>query len=187
MPADVRSIDALREWYAALTGFGENLAESLSGVELEIRRGMEWLAEQLSLWQKAVRECEEEVVQAKAELAARKFPGFDDRNPDTTIQERNLRRARARLEYAEDQVAKVRSWIGRLPKLVDEMYRGPAHRLSAFLEGDLAKGLAMLGRQIAALDSYAGLRPDFAPAPSSVSPLPPPREAAKPAESGESA
>jgi hypothetical protein len=94
--------------------------------------------------------------------------------PDTTLQERNLRRARARLEYAEDQVVKVRSWTGRLPKVVDELYRGPAHRLSGFLEGDLAKGLAMLGRQIAALDSYAGLRPDFAPAPSSATLAPPP-------------
>ncbi|HXD88155.1 MAG TPA: hypothetical protein VN641_16825 [Urbifossiella sp.] len=174
MAADVRSIDALREWYAALAEYGDMLGESLAGIELEIRRGMEWLAEQLSLWQRAVRDCEEEVVQAKAELASRRFPGFDDRMPDTTLQERNLRRARARLEYAEDQVVKVRSWTGRLPKVVDELYRGPAHRLSGFLEGDLAKGLAMLGRQIAALDSYAGLRPDFAPAPSSATLAPPP-------------
>jgi hypothetical protein len=172
MPADVRSIDALRDWSAALTGYGEMLGESLAGVELEIRRGMEWLHEQLSLWQQAVRECEEEVVQAKAELSARKYPGFDGREPDTTVQERNLRRARARLEYAEDQVARVRSWIGRLPKMVDEVYRGPAHRLGGFIEGELQKGRAVLGRQIASLESYAELRPDYAPAPSGTLPLP---------------
>src|SRR6266699_438695 len=120
MPADVRSIDALRDWYAALTGYGEMLAESLAGVELEIRRGQEWLDEHLGRWQQAVRECEEEVVQAKAELSSRKFPGFDGREPDCTVQERNLRRAKARLEYAEDQVVRVRAWIGRLPKMIDE-------------------------------------------------------------------
>jgi len=186
MAADVRSIDALRDWYAALTNYGDGLAESMAGVQLEIRRGFEWLSEQLSLWQQAVRDCEEEVVQAKAELSARKFPGFDGREPDTTVQERNLRRARARLEYAEDQVVRVRSWIGRLPKMIDEVYHGPSHRLVGFLEVELPKGLAGLGRQIAALESYAGLRIDYAPAPSGSTPAPPPK-ASPVRESGESA
>ena len=149
------------------------LSESMAGVEIEIRRGFEWLSEQLGLWQKAVRECEDEVVQAKAELSSRKFPGFDGREPDTTVQERNLRRAKARHEYAEDQVVRTRSWIGRLPKMIDEVYRGPAHRLVGFLETDLPKGLAMLSRQIEAIESYAGLRPDYAPTPSSSGPNPP--------------
>jgi hypothetical protein len=174
MPADVRSIDALREWYAALTGYGEMLSESMAGVELEIRRGFEWLNEQLSLWQRAIRECEQDVVQAKAELAARKYPGFDGREPDTTVQERNLRRAKARLEYAEDQVLKTRSWIGRLPKMIDEVYRGPSHRLVGFLDAELPKGLSLLGRQIESLEQYANLRSDFAPAPSGTAPPPRP-------------
>lgn len=176
MTADVRSIDAVRDWHAALTTYGETLAEALAGVELEIRRGFEWLSEQVSLWQRAVRECEEEVTQAKAELAARKFPGWDGREPDTTVQEKALRAARARLEYAEDQVARVRAWIAKLPKSIDEVYRGPATRLGGFLEDDLPKGLAGLKRRIAALESYAGLRPDFAPGPSPPPPPAPPKQ-----------
>lgn len=175
MSADVRSIDAVRDWHANLTTYGETLSEGVAGVELEIRRASDWLGEQLSQWQRAIRECEQDVTQAKAELAARKFPGFDGRMPDTTVQEKALRQAKARLEYAEDKVLCVRSWMGRLPKMIDEVYRGPAHRLATFLEVDLPRGLAMLGRQIAALDSYAGLRPDYAPTPSvsSVAPAPP--------------
>ena len=95
--ADVRSIPALRDWLVAVTTYSSEVSESLSGIQIEIRRGFEWLSEQLTLWQRAVRTCEEEVVQAKAELAARKFPGWDGKMPDTTIQERNLRRAKARL------------------------------------------------------------------------------------------
>src|SRR5436189_2582525 len=104
--ADVRSIDAVREWHAALATYGETLAESLAGVEMEIRRAHDWLGEQLSAWQRAVRDCEEDVTRAKAELSQRKFQTFDGREPDCTVQERSLRRARARLEHAEDQVAK---------------------------------------------------------------------------------
>jgi hypothetical protein len=172
MSADVRSIAALRDWHAVLTGYGETLAESLAGVELELRRGFDWLDEQLGRWQKAVRDCEEAVVQAKADLSARKFTGWDDREPDTTVQERDLRRAKARLEYAEDQVRVVRGWIARLPKLIDELYRGPATRLTGFLEADLPRGLAALGRKVETLETYTGLRTDFA-AGSGSQPTPP--------------
>src|ERR687893_309705 len=102
--ADVSSIPALRDWLAALAVYNSETGEALAGINMEIRRGFEWVAEQLHLWQKAVRECEEEVVQAKAELAAKKFPGWDGKMPDTTVQEKNLRRAQARLEHAEEKV-----------------------------------------------------------------------------------
>jgi hypothetical protein len=171
MSADVRSIAALHDWHAALTGYGESLAESLAGIELELRRGFDWLDEQLGRWQRAVRDGYEEVVQAKAELSARKFTGWDGREPDSTVQERNLRRAKARLEYAEDQVVKVRGWIARLPKLIDELYRGPANRLTGCLEAELPRGLAALGRKIETLETYAGLRTDFT---AGSSPPPPP-------------
>ena len=163
--ADVRSIDAVRDWYAALASYGEGLAEAMAGVELEIRRAHDWVGEQLDRWRRAVRACEEDVTRAKAELAQRKYAGFDGREPDCTVQEKNLRLARARLEHAEDQVEKCRQWLARLPKMVDEVYSGPSRRLVNFLEGDLPKGLAELGRRLAALESYAGLRPDYAPAP----------------------
>ncbi|MBN9522092.1 hypothetical protein J0H58_26840 [bacterium] len=176
MSADVRSIAALRDWHAALTGYGESLAESLAGIELELRRGFDWLDEQLGRWQKAIRDCEEEVVQAKAELSARKYTGWDGREPDTTVQERALRRAKARLEYAEDQVRVVRGWIGRLPKLIDELYRGPASRLTGILEADLPRGLAALGYKVETLETYAGMRADYTAAPSP--PPPPPAEPA---------
>ncbi|MBX9627474.1 MAG: hypothetical protein K2X82_26980 [Gemmataceae bacterium] len=165
MEADVRSIDAVRDWRAALCAYGESLSEALAGVELEIRRGFDWLADQLARWRREVRECEEDVFRAKQELAARKWPGYDDRPPDTTDQEKALRRAEARLEYAEGQVERVRGWIARLPKVVDEVYRGKGRRLVAFLEVDLPRGLADLDRRVSALDRYAGLRPDYAPTP----------------------
>lgn len=182
MSADVRSIDAVREWQTALTAFGESLSEAMTGVELELRRAGEWLHEQLALWQRAIRKCEEEVVQAKAELAARKFPDYSGREPDTTVQERALRRAKADLEHAEDQVARIRSWIGRLPKMVDEVYRGPAHRLTNFLDGELPKGLTQLKLRIGSLESYAGLRTDYSAAPSasSLQTAPLPRAVPKP-------
>ena len=171
MSADVRSIAAVIDWHAALAGYGDGLGEAMAGVDLEIRRAFDWLGEQLSRWQRAVRDCEEDVVRAKAELAQRKFPGWDGRDPDCTVQEKALRIAKGRLEHAQDKVETVRKWIGRLPKLVDEMFTGPSRRLKSMLEGDLPNALVELTRRVAALESYAGLRPDFAPGPSSSAPV----------------
>jgi chromosome segregation ATPase len=162
MEADVRSIDAVRDWHATLANYADSLSEALAGVEMEIRRAYEWLDEQLALWQQAIRDSEEEVTRAKAELAQRKFKTWDDRDPDCTVQERALRRAKARLEHAEEQVETVRRWIGRLPKIIDETYRGAGRRLQNFLEDELPKGQMDLARRIASLEVYAGLRPDFA-------------------------
>ncbi len=176
--ADVRSIDALREWLIALSNYRSSAVEVQSGLELEIRRAFDWLEDQVKRWKTAVKDCEEEVLQAKNALSGRKFTDSTGRMPDTTVQERDLRRAKARLEHAEEQVAKCRSWLLKLPKLVEENYTGAARRLRTILEADMPGAMAGLERKIAILDSYAELQPDFAPAPStanlpSAAPAPP--------------
>lgn len=169
MSADVRSIAALAEWRADLINYGDTLAEAMAGVNLEIRRAFDWLDEQMTLWKRAVRDCEDEVTRAKAELAQRNFQTWDGREPDCTVQEKALRRAKARLEYAEDKVETVRRWISRLPKLIDEAFTGPSRRLGTLLEADLPVASTELGRRVAALENYAGLRADYAPTPSTSS------------------
>ncbi len=168
MPADVRSIPALIEWHAALASFQEGAGETLMALNQEVRRLAEWTAEQGHLWARAVKLADQEITQAKAELAARKFPGFDGRMPDTTVQERNLRRAVAKHDYALEKVATCRAWVGRLPKIIEEVYSASAHRLQMQLEGDVARSLAELTRQIEALERYAGISHDYAARPSDL-------------------
>lgn len=174
--ADVRSIDSLREWIAAAQVFGHDAGEALGGTQMEIRRAFDWIAEQGHLWDRACRVGEQEVAQAKAELAARRFPNFDGKMPDTTVQERNLRRAEDRLEHAREQVLKCRSWAGRLPKIVEESFTGRGRRLQNFLEGELPRTLGQLARRVEALERYADLRTDYTSAPSALPPSAAPRE-----------
>jgi hypothetical protein len=173
MSADVRSIAAVIDWRADLANYGDLLAEAMAGVDLEIRRAQDWVEEQLALWRRAVRACEEDVVRAKAELAQRKFPTWDGREPDCTVQEKALRLAKAKLEHAEEKVETCRRWLGRLPKLVDELFTGASRRLRGLLEADVPNALAELARRVAALESYAGLRTDYAPLTTREEPNPP--------------
>ena len=168
--ADVREIDALRDWLAAAAVYKSESEESLASIRLEIRRGVDWVGQQLDRWQHSVREREDAVVQAKMALSARRFPDSTGRMPDTTVPERNLRRAEARLDHAHDRIRSCKKWLAQLPKIIDETFSGAGHRFALLLEGDVAKGLAHLGGQIGALERYAETRPDFAPAPSASAP-----------------
>ena len=175
--ADVRFIPVLREWLASLTAYRGDADEAMSAARMEARRGEEWLHTQLGIWQKAVRDREEDVHQAKMELSAKKVPGPTGRMPDTTLEEKALRRARVRLEHAEEKVRVCRAWLSRLPKLIDEMFAAPAHRLQTFLDTEFSHAQSVLLRQAEALERYAELKADFSSAPKS-----PPYVAAPPKE-----
>jgi hypothetical protein len=170
MAADVRDIEALREWLAALATYRSDANEALTALRVEINRGVEWVNEQYHHWQRSIRRFDDAVVQAKADLAAKKFPDVNGRMPDTTVEERNLRRAVAKLEHAEEQVRKCRRWLVELPKLVDEVFHGPAQRLANLLDIDVPRGAAVLERRAEAIERYAELRTDY----SASAPLPPP-------------
>jgi hypothetical protein len=157
--ADVHAIDALEDWHNALCLFREDASESLSSVALEIRRAFDWIDEEGKAWQGEVRDAEEAVVRAKAELAQRKTPDYSGRIPDTSVQEENLARAKARLRFAEGQVEVCRKWALRLPKMISEEYDGRSRRLNNFLEADLPTAIAHLNTRIQSLHAYTQVKP----------------------------
>jgi len=179
--ADVRSIEELREMHASVCRFRTEAQDALASVDLIIRRAADYLSDQLTFWQAAVRRCEEEVFQANQELKQRQYVGFDGRVPDTTVQEKNLQRAKDRLRYAEEKVTTVRRWMTRLPKQVAEVYDGPSRQLSATLEAELPRALALLERRIQSLEAYAALAAPATPREEAAStPADPPPTSAPP-------
>lgn len=156
--AHVSSLEALVAWKADLCTFTQKAKEALSSVEMEIQRTLDWLDNQKTFWQAAVRRGEDEVFQAKNELARRRMMRIGDRPPDCTEQEQALKKALARLEYAQDRLEKTRSWLRTLPDQVQE-YHGPSRQLQGVLEHDMARADALLERMINALDAYINLAP----------------------------
>ena len=163
--ADVQAIDALQDWHNAVVLFREEALDALASINLEVRRAYDWVDEEGKGWQREARLAEQDVVQAKAELNRKRTPNFADRIPDTSVEEANLARAKARLQFAEDQIDVCRKWAVRLPKLVSEEYEGPSRRLGNFLEADLPVALAQLAARIEALHRYTQVAPVSAPPP----------------------
>ena len=120
--ADVGSLAALHDWYAALAEFRTEAQGALTSLALSLQRAEHWLGEQAQFWRRRIRACEEDVTQAKTELMNRQYADFSGDTPDCTVQEENLARAKARLRFAEEQVEVCRKWSLRLPKMISEEY-----------------------------------------------------------------
>jgi hypothetical protein len=156
--AHVTSIDALEEFRTALLKFGNEAQAALCAAELEIRRTLDGLDQQLRRWQTELRVRQEEVVRAKAELSRRKWGHRDGGGPGTTDQEIALAKAQERLREAETKIETIRRWQRLLPREVHE-YEGPARVLAAWLEANLRHTTAILESKIATLEAYAALLP----------------------------
>ena len=155
--AGVTSLEALHDWYAALATFRSEADNALTSMALTLQRAAAWLDQQEQYWQREIRIWEEEVSQAKTELMNRQFTDFLGHKLDTSLQEENLRVAKGRLAFAEERLDAVRRWHKRLPLEVRETYDGPVRQLGFLLETELPRGLAVLARQIAALEQYVNV------------------------------
>jgi|SRR5262245_2457734 len=157
--ADVRAIDALQDWHNALCVFRTEALEALGSISMEVRRAFDWIDEEAKGWRGEARQAEDDVVRAKSELAQRKSPDFSGRVPDTSVQEENLARAKARLRFAEDQIEVCRKWATRLPKMVNEEYEGASRRLGTFIDVEVAAAIADLNTRINTLHAYTDIKP----------------------------
>lgn len=151
--AHVTSLESLQEWKAALCTFTAEARDALSAVEMEINRALDLVNDQQKHWYAAVRKAEDLVFQAKNDLARRKMMRFNDRPADTTEQEKELKKALAKLEYAQEKHEATKHWLRELPHAIKD-YDSPARQLANFLEADMPKADALLQSKLEALDSY---------------------------------
>ncbi len=161
--ARVTSLDALRKFRESLCVFGEKVQEALIAADMEIRRTFDELKERLQHWKQTVHACEHKVAEAKIELNRKKISRFFGHQPDSTEQEENLRRARARLHTAEERTESCRRWEPKLQQAVLD-YEGPARQLGGRLDHDLPRALAVLDQKITALEAYLHLAAPEGPA-----------------------
>jgi DNA repair exonuclease SbcCD ATPase subunit len=156
--ARVTSIETVSDFRAHLVEFGTKARDTLSAIEMQIRRTIDWLGERQKYWHHEIKVRQEELTRAKIELEQRKNMGKDGRGPGTADHEKNLRKAQARLKEAEDKVQSCKRWLPLLEHAVRE-YHGPARGLSGALDADLVQALALLERKLTALESYLALAP----------------------------
>lgn len=154
--ARVLAVDSLDEFRQALTEYADAARIALEAVDSEVRRARQWLEEQMSFWKAEVRRAEEEVFEARQELARKKMMDKDDNPVDWMPELKALQKAQAKLRYCEDKVEVTRHWMRQLQHELEE-YEGPARGLKSILEADLPRACAVLEDKRETLQEYLDL------------------------------
>ncbi len=157
--AAVRSIEALREFRIALATFAEEALAALGGVDMEVRRTVQWVQlDRKPYWLGQIKRRREQVAMAQAEVFRRKLQKTDDYTPAMTEQKELLRKAEAALREAEHRAGLVKKWEPALQQAALE-YRATTRRISALASGEVPRAIAVLGRMVDALEAYLSEAP----------------------------
>jgi chromosome segregation ATPase len=156
--AQIHAVQRLADFKAAVQTFADKAKDAMSGNAMQIRRTQDWLEGQLAHWKAEIRRAEEAVFIAKQELASRRMMRSGGQPVDTTDQEKTLRKAVARLAFAEDKRDACKGWLRSLPDAIEE-YDGQARPFQDALDHDLGKMVAYLEQKIAALEAYRQISP----------------------------
>ena len=159
---DVRSVDALKDFRAALALYADDTLAALGAVDAEVKRTVRWLQDDRpAYWQDQLRRRREAVASAKAEIFRRKLQKTADNSPSMAEPVETLRRAEASVQDAEKRLALVRKWQQILPQTALE-FRASTRRINTIASVDVPRATGLLGRLIDALERYRSLTPPTA-------------------------
>jgi hypothetical protein len=153
----VHSLESLEKFRVALIEFGQDAKDTLSATEMHIHRTFDWLEEKAKYWTHEIKRRREELTRAKIELDQRKFADRNGRGPGHSSQEKQFRKAQARLKEAEQKFENCKRWKPLLEHAVHE-YLGPARQLNGAIDTDLTQSAILLKQKVIALEQYLALQ-----------------------------
>jgi hypothetical protein len=154
--ANVTSIEAVHAFRTALVKFEENARESLTTLELEIRRAVNWIeVDRRRYWPVQFKQASEEMAQARNALERCQLKYGSEEAPSCYEQKKNYERAKRRLRYCEDQVRKVKQWTQTIRQEVT-LFDGQMAKMRLCVDSELPLAIAAIGNLLNALERYAG-------------------------------
>jgi hypothetical protein len=158
MPANVRSFDAIESMRAALASFRDELTQSLSMIDIEMRRMLDWLEhDRPRYWKHQVRSAVDGVTEARAALhRALMYPIADER-PACYEERAALKAAEARFAYCQEKEERLRHWIREVRHEMFE-FEGRIAQLNDIVEIDVPQAVAIVNKLLARLQEYESVR-----------------------------
>jgi hypothetical protein len=152
--ADVRSIQALKDFRAVLALYAEEAQGALGAVKMEAKRTVQWVHhDRKTYWTEQVKRRREQVTSARAEVMRRKMAKTPEHTPAFSEQKELLRKAEAGLHEAEAKVALIKKWEPAIQQAVLELHAG-IRRISDLSGTDTARASLLLERIVDALEAY---------------------------------
>lgn len=157
MPANIHSIEALKEAMAALAKFAEEAGALLANVDSDVARMGQWLThERPAHWKTQVRR-REELVQAARQEISRKVLAAAPNPASTVLERRALARAQEKLAEAQKRQQSTRRWVGVWDK-ESLMARGSISQLAEFVRADIPRAIAKIDRMMVQVEGYLSIK-----------------------------
>lgn len=156
-PANVRSLDALRNLRIALLRFENEARRSTSALIVEAQRVLNWLQlEQPQYWKRQVQLAYQQLAEARASLMKCKMRRTGDFRPTCYDEQKAVERCKRRLEKSRHMVEAIKSWTIKSSHELDE-YTSRAAQLNRCLDGDIPRAVALLENLVTSLEKYSEL------------------------------
>ena len=157
--ANVKSIEALREFRMELKRYLEAMNHILESLKMESNKAMGWIEQdRVRYWPRAAKLASDELVEANNALLRCKMAAMEGQPKSCIDEKKEVERSKTRLRFCERQVKIVRQWRHRMRHATEE-FDGKAARLGQYVEADLPKAIASLDRMIASLEKYSEKQP----------------------------
>jgi hypothetical protein len=155
MPANVRNIDVVREFRAAVQVFLEEASGALQVIQMELQRAFDWIEhDRPHYWEGQLRRGFDLVAQTRAALSTCQMRTVAGHRPSCIEEKQAVAAAKRRLEHCQEQIARSKKWGVKIHHEANE-FRGRMAALNRALEQDVPKLLALLERTATVLESYA--------------------------------
>lgn len=155
--ANVTSIEAVREFRAALIQFAEEAGAALETMTAQIHRALDWVEhQQPTHWQQQIKLAFDEVAETRMTLETCMLRTVAGHRPSCIEEKQNHKAAKRRLEYCQQMVPKVKQWSVKFRHEADE-YRGRMGALDHMVHVDLPRLIALIDRTATALEKYADI------------------------------
>jgi hypothetical protein len=158
MPASVQSIDALWEFRGHLLEFAHVAHQALDILQVEARRGVDWLTvDRVKYWKNENRKAWDNVSRCKdAVHQARIQRQIADHIPDCIDEKKALAKAQEYLKLTERKLAALQHWCREVSHAMNE-FEGRYSATASVLDGDIPRAVAVLERLAQHLEEYTKL------------------------------
>lgn len=155
--ADVKSVESVHNFRAAVLNFQEEARLCLQALESQILKFLGWLErERPGFWKRQIELCYREHGEARVSFHRCRMRKMGDFKPTCFEERKAMEAAKKALEFAQKQVPVVKFWIANAHHEANE-YKGRSSQLHQVIERDLPELLALLAHSIQQLEAYANV------------------------------
>ena len=156
--ANVRSIDALKRFQAAVLVFQEDARLCVSALEMQLLRMIGWLErDRPGFWKREIETCYREMGEARVRLHKCRMRRIGDFRPTCFEEQKDLERWKKELEFAQKQIPVVKYWSVCAHHEANE-YHGRSSQLTRAIERDIPQLLSLLNQAVDRLEAYGNVQ-----------------------------